>query len=579
MLKLLARSIRQYKKESILAPMFMALEVTMEILIPFGMASLIDKGITGGDMQYIARMSALLGTMALLSLTFGACSGTFAARASAGFAANLRADLFRRVQTFSFSNIDKFSPASLITRLTTDTNNIMMAYGAIIRMAVRALLVVTFALTMSFRISARVALIFVCVIPVLCSGLFLITLHVHPIFVRAFARYDSLNNIVSENLRGIRAVKSFAREKNETDKFGGVSGDIYRDFTRAQKRVAFNMPFLQLCIYTCTILISWAGAKMIVARAMTTGEFMSMISYSMMIMMSLNLLSFVFVMLVISRTSAGRVAEVLREESGLKNPENPIMALRDGSISFRNMSFSYVGDKGRLCLRGVNLDIQSGETIGILGGTGSSKTTLVQLIPRLYDATAGTVLVGGADVRAYDLETLRGAVGFVLQKNTLFSGTIKENLRWGNAYATDEDLRRACKLAQADGFIEAFPAGYDTTIEQDGTNVSGGQKQRLCIARALLKQPKILILDDSTSAVDTKTDFLIRRAFREELPGTTKLIIAQRVSSVMDADRIIVMDGGGVDAVGTHEELLAANAIYREVYASQTQGGGDFDEE
>jgi len=579
MIKILSRSIRQYKKESILAPLFMMLEVMMEVLIPFWMASLIDRGITGGDMNYIVKMSVVLGLMALLSLIFGACSGIFASIASAGFAANLRSDIFRRVQTFSFSNIDKFSPASLITRLTTDTNNIMMAYGSIIRMAVRAVLMVSFALAMSFQINANIALIFVCVIPVLCFGLFFIILHVHPIFVRAFGRYDALNNIVSENLRGIRVVKSFVREKNETEKFGGVSTDIYRDFTKAQKQVAFNMPFLQLCIYVCTILISWVGAKLIVSHTMTTGELMSVISYSMMILMSLNLLSIVFVMIVISRTSAQRVVEVLREESSLKNPDNPINEIKDGSISFRDVDFSYVGDKKSLCLKGVSLYIRSGETIGIIGGTGSSKTTLVQLIPRLYDATVGTVLVGGADVRDYDITTLRNAVAVVLQNNTLFSGTIKENLRWGNENATDAEIRHACKLAQADGFIEAFPDGYDTHIEQDGTNVSGGQKQRLCIARALLKKPCILILDDSTSAVDTKTDALIRKAFREEIPDTTKLIIAQRISSVQDADRIIVMDGGRVNAIGTHEELLAGNAIYKEVHDSQVKGGGDFDEE
>lgn len=579
MIKRLARSVRQYKKESILAPVFMALEVTMEVLIPFGMASLIDKGITGGDMDHIVKMSVILGFMALLSLLFGALSGIYASMASAGFAANLRSDLFRKIQTFSFSNIDKFSPASLITRVTTDANNIMMAYGSIIRMAVRALLMISFALTMSFRINSDIALIFVFAIPVLCSGLFFIVLNVHPFFVRAFGRYDTLNNIVGENLRGIRVVKSFVREKNETDKFEATSADIYSDFTKAQKRVAFNMPFLQFCIYTCTILISWIGAKLIVSRIMTTGELMSVISYSMMILMSLNLLSFVFVMIVISRTSAKRIMEVLNEKSGLQNPENPVTAVKDGSISFRNVDFSYVGDMARLCLKKVNIDIRSGETIGIIGGTGSSKTSLIQLIPRLYDATGGTVSVGGVDVRDYDLETLRNFVSVVLQKNTLFSGTVRENLRWGDEQATDEDIRHACALSQADGFIEALPGGYDAYIEQDGANFSGGQKQRLCIARALLKKPKILILDDSTSAVDTKTDSFIRQSFRQEIPGTTKLIIAQRISSVQDADRIIVMEGGKVDAIGTHGELLENNAIYKEVYNSQIQGGGDFDEE
>ena len=579
MLKVLARSIRQYKKVSILAPVFMAFEVIMEVFIPFGMASLIDNGITSGDMDHIVKMSAILCFMAALSLTFGALSGINASKASSGFAANLRSDLFRKTQSFSFSNIDKFSPASLITRLTTDVNNIMMAYGSIIRMAVRAVLMVCFALTMTFRINSNIALIFVCAIPVLCIGLFSIILRVHPIFVRAFGRYDVLNNIVGENLRGIRVVKSYVRERHEIEKFEGISTDIYKDFTKAQKRVAFNMPFLQLCIYTCTILISWVGAKLIVSRVMTTGELMSVISYSMMILMSLNLLSFVFVMIVISRTSVGRVMEVLQEEPELQNPQDPVPVVKDCSVSFRNVDFSYVGDSDRLCLWNINIDIHSGETIGVIGGTGSSKTTLIQLIPRLYDVTSGSVLVGGEDVRNYDLDTIRNAVAVVLQKNTLFSGTVKENLRWGNEGATDDEIRRVCSLAQADKFIEANPGGYDAYIEQDGVNFSGGQKQRLCIARALLKNPKILILDDSTSAVDTTTEAVILKAFREELPDTTKIIIAQRVSSVQGADRIIVMDGGSIDAIGSHEELLSGNAIYQEVYNSQIRGGGDFDAE
>ncbi|MDR1563670.1 MAG: ABC transporter ATP-binding protein/permease [Oscillospiraceae bacterium] len=579
MIKTLAKSIRQYKKESILSPVFMVGEVVMEVLIPFLMAGLIDKGIEGGNMGYVAKMSLVLVIFAMLSLFFGAMSGSYAASAATGFVANLRRDIFARVQTFSFSNIDKFSTASLVTRLTTDVNNVMMAYQAIIRQAVRGILMIIFALIMAFNTNAQISIIFVCVIPVLAFGLAFISLYAHPIFVRAFKIYDKLNSVVQENLRGIRVVKSYVREETEKDKFNTISAELYSDFTQGQKRVAFNMPLMQLCIYTCLILISWVGAKLIVGHEMTTGELMSIIAYSMSILMSLMLLSMVFVMLIISRASSERIAEVLHEESDLQNPKNPLTEVKDGSISFKAVNFSYVNDKNKLCLSNVDFDIKSGETIGIIGGTGSSKTTLVQLIPRLYDVTEGVALVGGADVRAYDIEALRNQVAVVLQSNVLFSGTIKENLRWGNENASDEEIKHACRLAQAHSFIETFPNGYDTYIEQGGSNVSGGQKQRLCIARALLKKPKILILDDSTSAVDTKTDSQIRRAFREEIPNTTKLIIAQRISSVEDADRIIVMEGGKVGAIGTHEELLASNRIYQEVYNSQAQGGGDFDEE
>lgn len=579
MIKKFARSIRQYKKASILSPVFMILEVTMEVLIPFFMADLIDLGITAGDMNYIVKMGIVLVISSLFALLFGSLSGSFAAEASAGFAANLRHDMFCNVQNFAFSNIDKFSTASLVTRLTTDITNVQNAYQMFVRQAVRAPVMIIFALTMSFRVNAQISLIFLCAIPVLGFGLFFIIFNVHPIFVRTFKRYDKLNSIVQENLHGIRAVKSYVREEAEKEKFGAISNDIYKDFTKAQKRVAFNAPLIQFCANACMILIAWIGAKLIVGGSMSTGDLMSLIAYTMQILMNLMLLSIVFVMMIISRASAERIAQVLDEESDLKSPDHPFMAVKDGAIVFKNVDFSYVNDKSKLCLSGVDLSIASGETIGIIGGTGSSKTSFVQLIPRLYDVTEGAVLIGGVDVRDYCLETLRNEVSVVLQKNVLFSGTVRENLRWGNASAADEEIQRVCRLAQADEFIESFPQGYDTYIEQGGTNISGGQKQRLCIARALLKKPKILILDDSTSAVDTKTDSLIRKAFKEEIPNTTKLIIAQRISSVQDADRIIVIDGGRINAVGTHEQLLDSNQIYREVYNSQMQGGGDFDEE
>lgn len=577
MLKRLASCIRQYKKDSVLAPVYMVIEVAAEILIPFLMADLIDKGISAGNMDYIWKMGSILVLISFLSLAFGVLSGVYAARASAGFARNLRKDMYYNVQTFSFSNIDKFSTASIVTRLTTDVTNVQNAFQMIIRMAVRSPIMLILALVMSFSINASLSLVFLAAIPILGLGLYLIISKVHPIFERVFRTYDKLNNVVQENLHGIRVVKSYVREEYEEEKFGTISENIFEDFTRAEKRVAFNMPLMQLCIYSCMLLISWIGAKLIVGNAMTTGQLMSVITYAMQILMSLMMLSMIFVMITISRASAERIVEVLEELPDLTNADNPVYKVKDGSISFKNVDFSYAKDKNKLCLSGVDFNIASGETVGILGGTGSSKTSLVQLIPRLYDVTDGEILVGGVDVRQYDIETLRNEVAVVLQKNVLFSGTIKENLRWGLDDATDEEMIRICKLAQADEFIQGFPDGYDTYIEQGGTNVSGGQKQRLCIARALLKKPKVLILDDSTSAVDTRTDALIRKAFREEIPGTTKLIIAQRVSSVQEADKIIVMEGGRIHSMGTHEELLKNDQIYQEVYYSQMKGG-DFDE-
>ncbi|MCL2320976.1 MAG: ABC transporter ATP-binding protein/permease [Oscillospiraceae bacterium] len=578
MIKKLAKSIRQYKKAAILTPIFMILEVAMEVIVPFLMASLIDFGISKGDMNYIWKRGLILILFAALSLTFGAFSGTFAARASAGFAANLRHDIFYNIQGFSFKNIDKFSSSSLVTRLTTDITNVQNAFQMIIRQAVRSPVMLTLSLVMAFRVNSKISLIFLAVAPFLGIGLFFIIYKVHPIFVRVFNTYDKLNNVVQENLRGIRVVKSFVREDLEINKFENISNDIFKGFTKAGKRVSFNAPLLQFSIYSCMILFSWIGAKLIVSRSMTTGELMSIITYIMQIMMSLNLLSMVFVMLIISRASAERIVEVLDEKSDLVNPENPVKNVKDGSVTFKNVDFSYFNNKENLCLSEIDLNITSGETVGVIGGTGSSKTSLVQLIPRLYDVTSGSVLVGGVDVRDYDIESLRDEVAVVLQKNVLFSGTIKENLRWGNKDATDGELIHVCKLAQAHEFISSFPNGYDTYIEQGGSNVSGGQRQRLCIARALLKKPKILILDDSTSAVDTRTDSLIRKAFKEDIPNTTKFIIAQRIHSVQDADKIIVMDSGKINAVGTHEELLENNQIYREVYYSQMKGG-DFDAE
>lgn len=573
MVKKLLNSVREYKKPSLLSPLFITLEVIMEVIIPLLMARLIDLGIDGGDMSYILKIGFALVLSAIISLFFGALAGKYAANASAGFAKNLRQDMYYNVQKYSFSNIDKFSTASIVTRLTTDVTNVQNAYQMIIRIAVRGPIMLTFSMIMAFSINAKLSLIFLFLIPILAIGLFLIISKAHPIFEHVFKVYDKLNNVVQENLRGIRVVKSFVRDEHENKKFEEISHDIYEDFTKAEKTVAYNMPLMQLCMYGCMLLISWFGARLIVNSEMTTGELMSLFTYAMQILMSLMMLSMVFVTIIISRASAERIVEVLDEKSDIVNPENPIFNVNDGAIDFKNVRFSYTKNKNKLCLKGINLNIKSGETVGIIGGTGSSKTSLVQLIPRLYDATEGTISVGGIDVKDYDIETLRNEVAMVLQKNELFSGTIKENLRWGNENASDEEIIRVCKLAQADDFVSTFPDGYDTYIEQGGSNVSGGQKQRLCIARALLKKPKILILDDSTSAVDTKTDSLIRSAFKSEIPNTTKIIIAQRISSIEDADKIVVMNNGEIDAVGTHEELLKSNDIYKEVYSSQMKGG------
>lgn len=575
MIKKLMGSIREYKKYSVLSPIFVSLEVVMEVIIPLLMAKLIDLGINDGNMKYIAKMGAVLLVCCVISLMFGAFSGKYAAYASAGFAKNLRHDMYYNVQKYGFSNIDKFSTASIVTRLTTDVTNVQNAYQMIIRVAVRGPMMLIFSLIMSFNVNPELSWVFLGSIFVLGGGLYFIMTHAHPIFERVFKSYDKLNNVVQENLHGIRVVKSFVREDHEVEKFEKVSQSIYNDFTKAEKLLAFNSPLMQFCMYSCMIVVSWFGAKLIVSNSMTTGELMSLISYAMQILMSLMMLSMVLVMIVISRASCERIVEILDEKSDLTNGENPVFEVRDGSIEFDNVSFDYSKKSDRHCLTDINFKIPSGATVGIVGGTGSSKSSLVQLIPRLYDVTEGAVKVGGIDVRDYDIETLRNQVAMVLQKNVLFSGTIKDNLRWGDENADDNEMIKACKLAQADSFIETFPEKYDTYIEQGGSNVSGGQKQRLCIARALLKKPKILILDDSTSAVDTATDAMIRRAFMEEIPDTTKIIIAQRISSIQDADTIIVLDDGRINGMGTHEELIKTNDIYREVYESQTRGGAD----
>ena len=577
MIKKLASYVKEYKKSAIATPIFVILEVVMEVIIPLLMARIIDIGIQNNDIHYILEMGILLIISAILSLTFGMLSGRFAAKASAGYAKNLRKEMFHKVQDYSFENIDKFSTSSLVTRMTTDVTNVQMAFQMIIRILVRGPIMLIFALLMVISISAKLSLIFFVAIPVLGGILFYIAKKAHPNFERVFKKYDKLNRVVQENVSAIRVVKAYVREEHEEEKFKEVNDEVYTNFKKAEKIIAFNGPVMQFTIYTCIILISWIGSQLIVGGEMGTGQLSSIITYAWQILASLMMLSFVFVMIIMAQSSAERILEVIEEDPTIKNKEKPIKEVKDGSIKFENVSFRYGDEKDEenYALRDINLDIKSGETIGIIGGTGSSKSTLVQLIPRLYDVTKGTIKVGGIDVRDYDIESLRDEVAMVLQKNVLFSGTIAENLRWGKKNADQEELEEACKLAQADGFIKEFPSKYDTVLDQGGTNVSGGQKQRICIARAILKRPKILILDDSTSAVDTKTDALIRKAFREKIPNTTKIIIAQRVSSIEDADKIIVLNEGKVDGIGTSDELLKTNEIYREVYESQTKGGDE----
>ena len=578
MIKILAKSIREYKKPSLLAPVFVTGEVIMECIIPFVTANLVNQIRAGCSMGVILRYGLVLVIMATLSLLFGAAAGNACAKASCGFAKNLRKDMFYRIQDYSFENIDKFSVSSLVTRLTTDITNVQLAYMMIVRTAIRCPLMLIFSFVMGFVMGGKMALIFLVTIPLLGCALTLVIRNAMPIFRRVFRKYDALNASVQENIRGMRVVKSYVREDYEQQKFNRAAEDVRADFTKAERILAFNNPIMQLCIYiVMSFVLSYGSYTVITTNglALNVGQMSSLLTYSFQILMSLMMLSMIFVMITMATESAERIVEVLQEESTLHNPENPVTEVKDGSIDFDNVSFKYSKRADRMALSNIDLHIKSGEVIGIIGGTGSSKSSLVQLIPRLYDTTEGTVKVGGVDVRDYDIETLRNQVAVVLQKNELFSGTIKENLRWGNENATDEQLEEACRLAQADEFIQQFPDKYDTYIEQGGTNVSGGQKQRLCIARALLKNPKILILDDSTSAVDTRTDALIRDGFRRYIPSTTKIIIAQRIASVQDADRIVVMDGGTINAVGTHEELLKSNEIYREVYYSQTKGGAE----
>lgn len=572
MVKKLLKSVREYKKASFLSPVFVMLEVIMEVIVPFVMASMIDKGVNEGNMKVILIYGVFLLVVTFFALLFGILSGKYAAFASAGFAKNLRKDIFYHVQKFSFNNIDKFSTSSLVTRLTTDITNLQMAYQMIIRVAVRAPIMLLSSFVMVFTLSKKISLIFLGIVPVLAIGLFSVSLKAHPIFKSVFKIYDKLNLVVQENLRGVRVVKAFVQEETEKEKFFSVSGKIYNKFTTAERILAFNNPIMQFCMYTSILLISWFSAHFIVAGEMTTGQLVSMVTYTMQILMSLMMVSMIFVMIIISRAAAERVVEVLDETPSISTKEDAYMEVKNGEIEFKDVNFSY--SENSPCLKNINLKINSGETVGIIGGTGSAKSTLVQLIPRLYDVKCGEVLVGGVNVKDYDLTILRDNVSMVLQKNVLFSGTISENLRWGNKDATDEQIKNSAKLACADSFIESFPDKYNTFIEQGGSNVSGGQRQRLCIARALLKNPKIIILDDSTSAVDTKTDSLIRKAFKENIPDITKIIIAQRISSISDADKIIVMDNGEINAVGTHEELLESCEIYKEVYSSQVKGAG-----
>lgn len=578
MIKTLAKQIKEFKAASIATPLFMILEVLMEMIIPFLMASIIDKGVNAGDIQHIYKVGGIMVVAAAIGLFAGMMGGRYGAKASAGFARNLREAMFNNIQTFSFANIDKFSTAGLVTRMTTDVTNIQNAYQMILRMFTRAPASMICAMVMAFTINARLACIYLVAVIILGILLFLIMSHATKYFQQAFPKYDDLNESVQENVSAIRVVKAYVREEQETSKLRRASENIYNIFVKAETNLVFNAPMMQTAVYTCILLVSWFGAKMIASNSLTTGELMSLLTYCMNILMSLMMVSMVFVMVSMSVASAERITEVLEEKPELTNPERPVTEVKDGSIVFDHVNFSYKKGNGEYVLKDINLNIHAGETIGIIGGTGSAKSSLVNLISRLYDVTTGSIKVGGMDVRSYDMETLRNQVAVVLQKNVLFSGTILENLRWGNKEASKEECIRACQLACADEFIEKMPEGYETYIEQGGSNVSGGQKQRLCIARALLKKPKVLILDDSTSAVDTATDARIREAFAKEIPGTTKLIIAQRISSVQGADRIIVMNDGQVDGFGTHEELLANNQIYREVYESQTQGGGDFDE-
>ena len=577
MVKKLAKYVKEYKKATILTPVFVVLEVVMEVIIPLLMARIIDVGIQNGDVHYILEMGVLLIIAAILSLTFGMLSGRYAAKASAGYAKNLRKAMFYKIQDYAFENIDKFSTSSLITRMTTDVTNVQMAFQMIIRILVRGPIMMIFALLMVLSISTQISIIFFVAIPVLGVILFFIATKAHPNFEKVFKKYDKLNNVVQENVSAIRVVKSYVREDFEEAKFKEINDDVYKSFKKAEKIVAFNSPAMQTTIYTCILLISWIGSQLIVGGTMQTGQLSSIITYAWQILASLMMLSMVFVMVIMAQSSAERILEVIEEKPSIQNKENPVTEVKNGAISFKNVSFVYSDEKdvNKFALRDINLDIKEGETIGIIGGTGSSKSTLVSLIPRLYDVSKGSVTVGGVDVRDYDMHALRDAVAMVLQKNVLFSGTIAENLRWGKKNADLEELEEACKLAQADGFIKEFPSKYDTVLDQGGTNVSGGQKQRICIARAILKKPKILILDDSTSAVDTKTDAFIRKAFREKIPNTTKIIIAQRISSIEDADKIIVLDQGKINGIGTSEELLKTNAIYREVYESQMKGGSE----
>ncbi len=581
MIKTLAAHIKEYKKASIATPFFMILEVIMETLIPFLMATLVDDGINKGNLNHVYRIGALMVVFAIIGLFAGLMGGKYGAKASAGFAKNLREDMYKNIQTFAFSNIDKFSTAGLVTRLTTDVTNVQNAYQMLLRMCMRAPVTIICAMAMSFYYNTKIASIYLIVVILLGGVLAIIISRAGRYFKAAFPKYDELNASVQENVSAIRVVKAYVREDHEKKKFKNASHNIYNMFVKAENVIVFNSPAMQFAVYGCILLISWLGAHMIVGSGetvLTRGDLTSLMAYCMNILMNLMMLSMVFVMVSMSSASAERIAEVLNEKADIVNPEKPVYEVTDGSIVFDNVNFSYKKTGGEYVLSDINLDIKPGETIGIIGGTGSAKSSLVNLISRLYDVTDGSVKVGGRDVREYDIETLRNEVSVVLQKNVLFSGTILDNLRWGDKNATEEECKRACRLACADEFIDRFPDGYNTYIEQGGSNVSGGQKQRLCIARALLKKPKIIIFDDSTSAVDTATDARIRKALATETPDTTKLIIAQRISSVQNADRIIVMDEGRINGVGTHDELLASNAIYREVYESQTGGGGDFDE-